>query len=57
MCEKEALELVVGVVATTEEEKSQKNCALDDVVTPISYTSRDPSLRILVMSENKSPIV
>lgn len=46
-----------GSLHTKMEDERSKNWALDDLVTPINYASLDPSLRLLVMSENKSPIV
>lgn len=70
MFEKETLELVAGATAATsvatkgdsytlrmEEEGSRKNWALETLVTPINHTSLGPTLRLLVRSENKSPIV
>lgn len=35
----------------------QEEWALDDLVTPINHTSLDPTLSLLVMSENKSLLV
>lgn len=64
VCENEVLELMGGTFAVifcpwreqlpTEDtaEKSKKNWALDDLVTPINYTSLNPTLRLLFMEEN-----